>query len=712
MVYQQAVQYIAERALNESIAAALGLGITENASTIDPTFWPRPALVLHYLDPHRQPTGFQRVRYFEPPEVGGVRKKRIRYQQPKGTAPQVYLPHVPGFEWPQIMADPNLPIIITEGEIKAASVMANTGIPTLGLGGVFMFADNKLMLPIFDQFAWARRKVFIVFDSDIDSKIGVQLAEARLAQWLLKQRAIVHTCRLPPSPNGDKQGADDFIAALGAQAFIAALQGSRSLSDMDLRILEMNQEVAWLEAEEKVIELETSTMIKKDSFTSGSRFSTLKVPVQTEKGVKMQSVAQTWLTHPMASRYMNTLFLPGGDAVIQKADGTYLNSWHEQPCYPGDVSPFLDLTRFIFGETMGDEWDWVIKLLAYKAQNPTIKIPLSVIIIGEQGSGKSLWAAMARAAFGDYGISVGGTDISGGENWNGFLEKSLLVTFDDVSARQMKRNIEMLRGWIAEPKFKRKEKFLKDRSNVDNFALLIFTSNHRDAGAFAHDDRRFLVIGAPRRDMEAEWYDPKFAWLRSGDAGAHLYNYFLTYDLDGWVPPITAPMTAEKRMAYEESLSAFERLARDMQSSDANVVETWLRSAEQWALSVISTPGHGETPRANEIMSAIQHFPIRPWYTADELCNMFPHMLTELQNQTRRYSHATLPGKVSTALRNNGIYFLKNTDHPEGFVWKGRRMQFLIICPSAPYPKQMSQSEFDAAMGSMTNFKPAVSLGA
>ncbi len=83
---------------------------------------------------------------------------------------------------------------------------------------------------------------------------------------------------------------------------------------------------------------------------------------------------------------------------------------------------------------------------------------------------------------------------------------------------------------------------------------------------------------------------------------------------------------------------------------------------------------------------------------------MFPHMLSELQMQTRRWSAATLPGKVSTQLRNNGICFLKNSDDPAGFMWRPAPAA-PVVCPSAPYPVMMTQSEFDAAMAQMTYYK-------
>lgn len=704
MSYAQAVSYITERAVSPDAAARAGLTITDNAREVSPSFFPAPALVIPYPDAAGAMNGFCRVRYFDPPEVGGVRKKTIRYQQPKGTAPEVYLPPVGAWDWQAILANPEQPLVITEGEIKALSVMANTGLPCIGLGGVWMWADNKRAIPVFDAASWARRRVFIVFDSDIDTKTQVQLAEARLAEWLVRRRAVVHTCRLPPGEDGAKQGADDYIAAHGVRRFMDALQSAASLSEMDLRVMEMNAEVAWLDGEEKLLELDSGTLIRKDSFVSGSRFSTLKVPVQSGKAIKMVSVAQAWLSHPMARRYANTLFLPGGPDVIRGEDGgAYINSWREQRCTPGDVTPWLDLTRWLFADTLGvDDWDWPVKLLAYKAQNPTHKIPLAIMMIGEQGSGKSLWAALVRSAFGEFGNSRNGKDLS--QDWNGFLEKCLLLTIDDVHTRQVRANIETLRTWVSEPKIDRHEKFLRNRE-VDNYALLILTSNYRDAGAFAHDDRRFLVVGTPRIEKGEEYYGPLWDWFRSGEAGPNIYHYLLNYDLEGWMPPVRAPMTAEKRMAFEESLSPFEMLARDMQEADAHVVERWLQTAEEWAFSVLGTPGHPETPQADAIIASIQAFPIRPWYTADELCNMFPHMLRELNMSQGRWNNAATAGKVSTQLRNAGVYFLRNTDDPRGFVWKGRMQQFLIVCPSAGYPSAMTQEEFDAHMASMGTYK-------
>ena len=184
-----AVNYVAERAVAPTIAFQAGFSTTENAQELAENFHPRSAIVIPYFDEYGRQLDFHRVRYFDPPLGGGVKKKPIRYQQPKGTPPEIYLPKIEGLDWARVMQDTTIPLAITEGEVKSLSASINSGVPFIGLGGVYMWADNKLPIKMFERFNFERREVYIVFDSDIDTNPHVQLAEARLASYLLKRRA-------------------------------------------------------------------------------------------------------------------------------------------------------------------------------------------------------------------------------------------------------------------------------------------------------------------------------------------------------------------------------------------------------------------------------------------------------------------------------------------------------------------------------------------
>ncbi len=691
-----AVQYLAERMVAPELAAHNHLNVVDNAQEIDESFHPRAALTLPYFDEHGAYINFTRVRYFDPPIMGGVRKRALRYQQPEGTAPEVYLPMIPGHDWAATMADPSKPIAITEGEIKSMSAMFHTGVPFAGLGGVFNWADNKVPLPWLMRTEWKRREVFIVFDSDISTNQNVQLAEARLVSFLKDKYAKVRRVRLDPGEEGAKMGADDLIAARGADALINQMRQSDALGALDMKILEMNEKAVYLEEEDKVFVVGEEKPITKSGFTAGHSLSAIDVQVMGGNGqMKNVQVARAWLTHDLARRYRNTIFKPGEDELIRMNGGVYLNSWREQPCKEGDVSHFLDLTQYLFEPTMQDTtegWDWPIKLLAYKAQNQMTKFPLSIMLIGDQGSGKSLWAKMVTGAFGEYGKTKNSGDLD--NDYNAWIESCLVAVVDDVDPGIMYKKRALLRAWISEPRIERHQKYLNDRE-VDNLCFLIFTSNFRNAGAFAHDDRRMLVVGAPPKMADPDaYYQPIWDWVRSGDAFPAIYHYLLNYDLQGWTPPATAPLTADKVMSSEESMSEFGILARDMREADYHVVERWLQNAEMWCQTVIGQPGHADANRANDVYFALSQFPIRPWYTAEELTKIFPHMIEHLPKYTGRSSASEL----SLRLRNESIDYLRNKDDPKGFMWKGRRQQFLIVNYDHGIPKRLTQAEFDQYM--------------
>src|SRR5262249_31981933 len=69
---------------------------------------------------------------------------------------------------------------------------------------------------------WSRLRVFIVFDYDAkaETRQKADAARTRLARALkAKGAGEVFNVRLPPGPDGVKQGVDDFLVAHGAEAF-------------------------------------------------------------------------------------------------------------------------------------------------------------------------------------------------------------------------------------------------------------------------------------------------------------------------------------------------------------------------------------------------------------------------------------------------------------------------------------------------------------
>jgi hypothetical protein len=183
-----------------------------------------PSLMLWYWQPRRpneaMTTGapdqpFYRLRFCA--DVFGKDGRLLRYWQPSGSLVRAYFPRL-RIDWPQIIDDPREPIIITEGEFKAAKA-CHEGFATIGLGGVWNFGSSKRGIPFLDELTevtWQGRTVYIGFDHDPQENPDVTAAVTRLARLFIRRGAVVKKLELPAHDNSDrKNGLDDFLIAHG-----------------------------------------------------------------------------------------------------------------------------------------------------------------------------------------------------------------------------------------------------------------------------------------------------------------------------------------------------------------------------------------------------------------------------------------------------------------------------------------------------------------
>jgi len=120
---------------------------------------------------------------------------------------------------PSVDLNAGFHILLVEGEKKALALM-QAGYQVVGIGGVFNWRTkgndgDSHPLPDFDLVNW-KRPVTILFDSDGHDNPLVRLAAFRLARELSRRGAAVSILFIPPSPTGEKQGADDYLVACGA----------------------------------------------------------------------------------------------------------------------------------------------------------------------------------------------------------------------------------------------------------------------------------------------------------------------------------------------------------------------------------------------------------------------------------------------------------------------------------------------------------------
>lgn len=189
------------------------------------------ALELLYRDLSGETNCFARTRPHNPRYKDG---KPVKYEQPKGSPPRAYFP-VASLPF---INDALSDIYLPEGELKALC-LSQLGVGAVGIGGVWC-AFKKQSNELIDDLAaisWRGRRVFIVFDYDAkaETRRHVDAARKKLAKALRKLGASeVYSVQLPPGPNGDKQGVDDYIVANGANAFRKLVEQAEPVRDTEL----------------------------------------------------------------------------------------------------------------------------------------------------------------------------------------------------------------------------------------------------------------------------------------------------------------------------------------------------------------------------------------------------------------------------------------------------------------------------------------------
>lgn len=701
--------------ITQAVAEEAGLCPVDSAKRINLGFAAVPALVIPYLHPiTRQPVTygphnapFVRVRYLA--DVLNSDGKVVRYTQPRASGVHAYYP--PVIDWAAVFANPSQYVVATEGEKKALS-LAMLGVPCIGLGGVYNFKDTTTdaLLPDLVALAQSGRVIVICYDSDAEDNPNVRHAELALVAELQRRGGSPCVARLTPGPDGKKRGIDDYVAAGQVDALMAALNAAEHVTTLEMDVMRLNEQCAFLEGEDAVYVVAEDRKLTKSAFVNGSQFSALETAVpKTVKGKPVAgkaALAPIWLSHPATRRYSGTVFDPAStEREIVTPAGIMLNRWRGLTAKEGPIQPFLDLLDFLMSRSDPVVRDLILCLLAYKAQNPAIKVPLATVLIGPQGCGKSLYARVVGAAFAPYNYSI--PSIALKASFQPFLESSLMVVIDEAQSIHVDGAKEKLRTLISDKRQELNKKHVS-QCQIDTYCQFILTSNDRRVGAYDSDDRRMIVVDCPPK-REPEWYDMLVQWEKD-DGPAHLMHYLLTYDLQGWEPPKHAPMTSEKYMAYVESLTPVQRLAEEMTTADSNAVALWLDAATAWARVAQTSHDPVIARRAAETLAYHGSIDIRPWYTPEELALMFPAIVGELHGA--RKQEGTIAGRISSDLRNCGVPYLRCSDDPQGFRWHGRLRQYLIVADRDRWQAPISQAQFEQYMGQWRTYAEARGLRA
>jgi hypothetical protein len=164
-----------------------------------------PALVVPMYSPAGELVTHQ-IRPDSPREHGDG--KAIKYETPAGSPIRLDV-HPSRTER---VEDASVPLWITEG-VKKADSLVSRGQCAVALQGVWCWQKDGVPLRDWEDVRLWGRSVCVIFDSDVAINAKVQTALEGLVGFLRGRGARVTVAYLPDSPDGGKQGIDDFLAS-------------------------------------------------------------------------------------------------------------------------------------------------------------------------------------------------------------------------------------------------------------------------------------------------------------------------------------------------------------------------------------------------------------------------------------------------------------------------------------------------------------------
>lgn len=201
--------------ISEQVALERGYeSVTGEARLIGLGFAPYQCRLPGLLIPIRNGVGKVIAYQYRPdePRLGQRRNGKLRpvkYETPTGSKHRLDAP--PGVR--PALKDPTVPLVLTEGPIKADSAVS-AGYPALAVAGVWAWS-GPVARDDLRCVTWEGREVLVVFDSDAAENPSVFKAELALTTYLGTLGATARSTSVPSKADGSKQGLDDFLAAGG-----------------------------------------------------------------------------------------------------------------------------------------------------------------------------------------------------------------------------------------------------------------------------------------------------------------------------------------------------------------------------------------------------------------------------------------------------------------------------------------------------------------
>ena len=228
------------------------------------------------------------------------------------------------------------------------------------------------------------------------------------------------------------------------------------------------------------------------------------------------------------------------------------SGWAIEPCQEEvrdhEVEPVLRYFREVLARGDEEAYEWVMMWVADIFQNPASKPGTMLVLVGEQGAGKTfLVENMLRPIIGDAHCTKASTTEKLTSKFNAHMSGKLLIQGEEVLSSNKRSDAEVMKDLVTSRKrmieFKGRDAF----EMVDHARYVLTSNNLDNAVNVGRGDRRTTILhvsddyaymdgrNAKRHD---EFWSEMFRWVEDKDGGPHqenlakLHRYLLQIRVD------------------------------------------------------------------------------------------------------------------------------------------------------------------------------------
>lgn len=255
-----------------------------------------------------------------------------------------------------------------------------------------------------------------------------------------------------------------------------------------------------------------------------------------ESGPRKKTVtitpSQVYIEGADRRTYFDTCFEPNDHKAASAAQRGAFNLWtgFSATAKKGDWSKLRNHIKEVLCDNDDEIFSWVMTWLASLFTRPGTKIPSSIAVIGEQGTGKSKVFDWIREAIGAAALKVSSMrHITG--NFNAHLDGLIFLTCEEAFWAGNKADGGVLKDLISSSTIAIEGKYQKTVERP-NYVNLVFISNNKwTVPVDGEDARRFLVLQAANTyKKDAGHFGAIDDQMENGGLEA------MVYELMNWVP--------------------------------------------------------------------------------------------------------------------------------------------------------------------------------